>query len=514
VTPPHEVVQRPARSRLALLGLPALTLVFHLLTAEGWGIFRDELYYLANGKHLAFGYVDHPPLIGLVAALVQATLGDSIHAIRLVPALAGACVVGVVVEAARTLGGGRFAQLLAGTATMLTPAYGAQFGFLSMNVLDLLVWAVVFLLVARILAGAEPRTWLWVGVACGIGLENKISVLFLGFGLAVGMALTWRRDLLRERWLWIGAGVALLLFLPHVAWQIAEGWPTLEFMENARRGKMDPLPPGAFMLEQVMMMDPLAFPAWFGGLVYLLLSRRFRLLGIAFLAVLLLLIQQGAKAYYVGPAYTVLLAAGGVAWEAWSANRGRLARGALRGTIVLLVVAGGLVSLPMVKPLMSVDDFVRYAAAIGAAPDSGERHEEGRLPQFFADRLGWRELAQTVAGVYDALPPEERAVARVFGQNYGQAGAIDHFGPALGLPPALSGHNSYFLWGPGDWNGEVLIVIGDRRERLLELFESVELGAEFTCADAMPYEARKTIWIARRLRMPVEELWPRVKSYG
>ena len=402
---------------------------------------------------------------------------------------------------------------------MLTPAYVAQFGFLSMNVLDILFWAVVWwLLVARILARRRAAHLVVRSeITCGIGLENKISVLFLGFGLAAGVVLAWRWDLLRGRWPWIGAAIAVALFLPHIAWQVAEGWPTLEFMENARQHKMDPLPPGEFLLEQVMTLDPLAFPVWFGGLVFFLLARPakpFRLFGFAYLAILVLMIEQGAKPYYLGPAYTVLIAGGGVAWESWSANRAAPLKALMRAGVALLVVGGGLISLPMAKPVLPIETFVRYAAALGAAPESGERQEEGRLPQFFADRLGWPELAETVAGVFDALPPEEQATARVFGGNYGQAGAIDYFGPALGLPPAISGHNSYYLWGPGDWNGEVLIVIGSSRERLLELFETVELGAVYTHADAMPYEAEKTIWIARGLRTSVDEVWQAVKSYN
>ena len=500
------------RDRIAFVALPVALFVLHIVTAKGYGYFRDELYYLACGRHLDLGYVDHPPWIGLVAAGVRTLLGESLYAIRALPALAHGLTAALAAELARTLGGRRFAQRTAAVATTLAPIYLSLFSVLSMNAFDVAIWAAEFVVVARILRSGNERGWILFGLLAGIGLENKISVLFLGFGLALGLAVAGPRVMLVRRSIWIGAGLALAIFVPHLAWQQIHGWPTLEFMANARNLKNLPLSPLGFLGEQVLHAGPLALPVWLAGLALLLASARcrpFRALGWTWLAVLLLLILARGKAYYFAPAHVLGFAAGGVALEAWPGRGARVVRGvALAG-----ILAGGVLAAPLAKPLLPVEAYVRYAAAIRIEPSSGERQRLGRLPQFFADMHGWPELARSVAGVWASLPPEDRPRACVFGQNYGEAGAIDLFGPGFGLPGAISAHNSYFLWGPGDCTGEVVIVIGDDRETLESLFESVELGATHVCADCMPYENELPIWVARRLERPISTLWPEIKSF-
>jgi hypothetical protein len=502
-----------ARLQWEDLLLPAVALLFLLVTVRGYGYFRDELYYLACAQHLAFGYVDHPPFVAWITAAARALFGTSLLGIRLVPAVAGAATVWCSTRMARDLGGGRFACLTAAVATMLAPVYLSVFGFLSMNAYDVLFWSLCWWLLVRLLRGDDPRLWLAFGAVAGLGLQNKISVLFLGFGIAVGLFLAGPRGVFRQRWIWLGGALAAILFLPHVVWQTLHGWPTLEFMANARREKMTVLPPHVFLREQFLMAGPGALPLWLWGLLYFLFSprvRAYRAIGCAFVAILGLMIVQHAKAYYMAPAYTILFAGGAVAVEGWTRRRGGAA---LRAAVLGLVIASGILIAPLAKPLLPEDTFVRYAARLGISPELGERHRLGRLPQFFADMHGWPELAQAVAEVYRKLPAAEREHACIFGQNYGEAGAIDLFGPKLGLPGAISAHNSYFLWGPRGCGGDVLIVIGDDRETLEELFENVELGATFTCHDCMPYENDNPIWIARGLRVPIQELWPRIKHY-
>jgi len=507
----------------------AAVLVFHLVLFDRYGWFRDELYYLACGAHPGWGYVDHPPLIGWIAALLRATLGDSLFAVRLLPALAVAALVPLTAAVARRLGGGAFAQTLAALCAALAPIYLALGSYLSMNAFDLLFWAAAWWCAVRALdvpssgagdSAAAGRWWLAFGAIAGVGLLNKVSVLFLGFGIAAGLLLAavYRpeaRRALRDRRLWLGGVLSLLLFSPHLIWQQLHGWPTLDFMDHARRYKIVVLSPGQFLGEQVLLIAP-ALPVVIAGLVFLLTDRRSRALrplGWAVPAILALLMVAGSKAYYAGPAYSLLFAAGAVAVEAWS---GRLVRGAtwgLRGAVAALLIVVGVAVAPIARPVLPVESFVVYARTLGVAPASGEHHEMGRLPQFFADRFGWPELAADVARVHAALPAAERSRACVFAQDYGQAGAIDRFGPALGLPPAISGHNSYFLWGPRDCDGSLVIVLGDGRDRLGELFEEVELAAVHHCDDCMPYEDELPIWVCRRLRGSLSELWPRVRHY-
>jgi hypothetical protein len=260
------------------------------------------------------------------------------------------------------------------------------------------------------------------------------------------------------------------------------------------------------------MMNPLVAPLGAAGLGWCLLGRGgkpFRTLGWAFLAVLGLMVSQRAKPYYLSPSYTLLFATGSVA-VAGLACRWR----SLQATLIGLLVLSGLALAPIAKPLLPVESYLRYATRLGIVPPPEERHQLGRLPQSFADRLGWEELAKTVSDVHRALPPEEQELACVFGQNYGQAGAIDFFGPRFGLPRALSGHNSYHLWGHGECTGEVMLVIGDDREDLLRIFDDVQRGADYHCADCMPYESEKTIWVCRRMRLPMAELWPRIRHFN
>jgi hypothetical protein len=501
----------PPKSRLATRWIPLLALALHLATAHRYGIFRDELYYVACGRHLDFGYVDHPPFVAFVARLA-ASFGGTLVGLRLPAALAGAATARVTAELARELGGRAFAQCLA--ALCVTLAGNALFTFqvLSMNAFDHLAWAGLWLLAARALRTGDQRLWLAAGLVAGLGLQNKLSMGFPCFGLALGLLL-FRRDVLARRGPWSGALLAGVVFLPHVLWQVAHGFPTRAFVATAQAEKMVAFTPLEFLAGALLEAGPQSIPVWSSGLVGLLVLGRWRAqrpLGLAFVAVLVLLACTRSKPYYAAPAFSLVFAAG----AALLGDRPRGTPGRLvRGATLALVLAGGALIAPLAKPVLSVEGYVSYAARLGLAPQPSERHELGRLPQHFADMHGWRELAEEVARVYHALPAEDRARARVFGQNYGEAGAIDYFGPALGLPAALSGHNSYFLWGPGDWTGELLIVLGDRREGLLELFESVELAGRTDCGDGMPYEDELPVWVCRRLRLPVAELWPSLRRY-
>jgi hypothetical protein len=514
MTAPHttDVASPGSRDAIATWLLPALTLALQLATYAGYGYFRDELYYLANGEHLGFGYVEHPPLIGFIAALVRATLGDSLFAIRLLPAFAAAATVFLAGAIARELGGGRFAQLLAGLSAMLVPAMLGVFGVFTMNAFDILAWAALWWLVTRYLATGQDRLWLTFGIVAGIGLENKISVLFLGFGIVAGLVVCRRWGAFRSRWLWIGGASAGLLFLPHVLWQAANGWPTLEFMRNAIAEKNVAFSPMGYVAAQLLDTFP-ALPVWLAGLVFLIVARSarpFRPLGWAYLAILGVMLTTNSKPEYLVPAYSVLFAAGGVALEQW--RPGGVGT-VVRAVVVVFLIGSGVALAPFAKAILPVDAFVRYAHTIGVEPPQGERQTLGRLPQHFADMHGWPELAEAVDRVYRGLPPADRAKACIFAHNYGQAGAIDLFGRRLGLPKAIAGHNSYFLWGPRGCTGEVMIVIGGSRDELRSSFASVDLGATFTCTDCMPYENNKPIWVARGLKEPMSTVWPRVKRY-
>ncbi len=494
-----------------LLVLPLGKLLLHIVTLRGYGLFRDEFYYVACSKELAFGYVDHPPLAMALLAGVRALFGDSPFALRLLPALAGAATVWLVGLITRRLGGAAFAQSLAMTAVGLS--FVSVFHKFSMNCFDVLIWALVAYLVIRIAQERMPHLWLVLGAVLGLGLQNKISVLWLGLGIASGLILTSERRWLRTRWPWLAGGLAAAIFAPHIVWQIRLGWPTLEFIRNATGQKMIEVAPLDFVVGQLGLFDPIVTLLWVSGLILLLTSKsmkQHRILGWVYLTVFALLLVSGSsRAGYLGPAYTWLVAAGAVAWEGSA-----ILRPAWRRTVVVtLVVAVGLLTLPFSLPVLPVESYVRYAKALGEEPSTEERKELAELPQGYADMHGWTELVDTVGEAFESLPAAEREVATIFTFNYGNSGAIDYHAAARGLPPSISGHNNYWLWGPRGFSGEVVIVVGSSAEGLSARFESVERAGTVTCRYCMPYENDKPVWIARGIRSSLAEIWPELKHY-
>lgn len=488
--------------------VPLAYTALHLAVIGRYGWFRDELYYIACGERLAFGYVDHPPLIALIARLARTLFGESILAARLPSVLAGAAVILLAGRLVRELGGGRFAQALAALCVVVAPVYLFVFHTLSMNSFDVLFWTLGALVVARILNTGNPRLWLLFGLVCGLGLENKHSLLFFGFGVFAGLLLTPERKQFREPWIWIGGAVAVLLFLPHLFWQMQHGWPTAEFVRNATAHKNVALSPLAFFVEQVMQMHPLTFPIWLAGLVWLFRSTRsrYRVLGWTYVAAFLVLISQNSKAYYLAPAYPPLFAAGAVAIETWT-HRWRF-----RPLLPILLLLGGAATAPLTLPLLPVESFSRYVRALGIGMSAGERHEMGTLPQHYADMHGWEEMVAEVARVYQSLPEDERSKAGIYAQNYGEAGAVDLLGRKYSLPKASSGHNNYFLWGP-QGSGDVLIIIGGDPEDHRQAFRDVQQAGEIRCGLCMPYENDQPVWIARGLKAPIELIWPMTKHF-
>ncbi|MCP4201680.1 MAG: glycosyltransferase family 39 protein [bacterium] len=489
-------------------------LALHLFTHAGYGYFRDELYYLACTEHLAAGYVDHPPLSVFVLWLVRQGLGDSLLALRLVPALAGSATVGLVGAMAARLGGGRWAVALAMTGALVAPVFLALDHIYSMNALDLFFWALAGYLVIGIVQQGNPRRWCLLGLVLGLALLNKISVLWLGAGLLVGLVITPERRWLKTPWPWVAGAIATAVFSPHVFWQMRNGWPTAEFIKNATGEKMAEVAPLDFVLGQVGMLLPFALPLWLAGLLFLFLHRKgksYRILGWVYVAVFLILMLSGSsRSNYLAPAYTWLFAAGGVA-AAGLLSRPRLTW--LRPTALIALAILGAVVAPLALPVLPVDAYLRHAEALGQQPATEERKELGQLGQFFADMHGWEEITDTVVAVHRGLPPAEQAIARVFAPDYGVAGAIDLFGRRQGLAPVLSGHNSYWLWGPGDADGRVLLVVGGSEEELRPLFSQLDRAATIDCGLCIPYENGNPVWIGRDLRLPLAELWPNIKHY-
>ena len=488
-------------------------LLVHLLTNGRFGYFRDELYYIACARHLDLGYVDQPPLSILLLRLSQLLFGDSLFAIRLLPAVAGATTVALTGLIARELGGRRWAIALACAATLCALFYLAVGNFFSMNVFEPLLWMGCIYLLIRIINGGSPTLWLWFGVLLGLGLENKHSTTFFAVGIFLALLLTTERRHFAEKWIWIGALIAFAIALPNVMWEARYHWPTYELLSNiAHSNKNVALSPAEFVGQQIVFMNPGTLPIWIGGLSWLFVSRegrRYRALGIAYLVTLAEFIILHGKSYYLGPAYPMLFAAGGVAFEHAFAARFQWFKPVLLGAML----ATGALIAPLAIPILPPDKLVAYMQAIHMQPPRTETSHTAVLPQHFADQFGWEQMVGSVAHAYHHLRPEDQTRAAVFCQNYGEAGAIDFFGRNFGLPPAISGHQNYFFWGPRDWTGEVALVLDTSDEDDRALFASVEdLGQVVSSPWAMPFERQRHVYLCRDLKISVRELWPRVKN--
>jgi hypothetical protein len=475
------------------------------------GYFRDEFYYLACSRHLAWGYVDHPPLSVAALRLWTALFGESVFAIRALPLLLLGVTAWLTTRIVRTLGGGRFATMTAALCVLVAPVYLAIFGYYSMNSFDATLWTLALYLFVRILELDEAQLWPWLGLVLGLGLLNKLSVLWLGLGLAAGLVLTPARRLLLTRGPWIAATIAFVVAAPHVYWQIANGWPTAEFIRNATSQKMKATSPLAFLVAQIQNQHPFTAPVWLLGLAFALFGprRRVRPVAIVYLSVFaLLVVNAKSRAVYLAAAYPALYACGSTWIESLTA-RARW----LRPVALCVITVGGLVTAPLVVPVLSPGKYVAHAAWLGVAPSTEENKTLGALPQFMADRYGWPELVARVSDAAATLSADERRSAAVFASNYGQAGALETLGGDR-VPRVLSGHNNYWFWGPGGDADPLLVVASpEARPRLDALCASVEDRGSVGCRYCMPYESETHVYVCRGVNPPLGQLWAGLKHY-
>jgi Dolichyl-phosphate-mannose-protein mannosyltransferase len=516
--PPRARVPTLDRPATGLLGaLAGVSFAAHMLVAgnplgpsgfDGYGYFRDELYYMVDGWHLQAGYVDQPLLMGWLAALLRVTVGDSLVAIHVIPALACALIIVITGLMARELGGGRVAQLVAGVAALFALDFMGTGSLFSMDVLDQLWWTLASLIVMQLLRRNAPRLWLLVGLVAAIALLTKLTVLFFGLALFLALLVTPGRFYearvvphpsgvpgLRTPWPWLGGGIAFLGLLPYLIWNALNGWPTLDFWRHYGGVGTSPL---VFLTAQFGQMNPVAVPLAGAGLVFYFrkTGAHYRLLGWTFVFVYLALTLLGTKSYFLAPAYPILFAAGAVVFEGW-ALRPQLAW--IRPAYVALIALAGMLLAPEVMPIL---------------PPATVVHIYGSLTQVLADRLGWDSLTRTVEQVYAGLPPAQRAQACIFASNYGEASALVELAPPGRLPPVISGHNNFFLWGPGTCTGQVLIGVGIPPADLQAGYADVTVAAVEKCPYCVSFEQNVSIVVASNPKISnLFKQWPAVKHY-
>lgn len=499
------LLSRPA------IWLAVFTAALHLSANGEYGFHRDELYFIVCGQRPDWGYVDQPPLIPLLASLMHHLFPNSLTMFRLIPALAHAGTVAFTAETARKLGGGKWAELLAGMAALSCPLLLAFGTIFYTDSLQPIAWSFCAYALICIVRDDNARWWLPTGLVIGLAFMVKYTIALWVVALLIGLLLTSARRHLPRSGPCVAAVAATLIVLPNLYWQWVHGWPILEFAAAVVEGNDVVYAPWIFVLVQMRDLGPVTAPIWLAGLAAFAFWGRFadlRAIAIAYLLLLVAMIALHAKSYYPSGAYPVLFAGGAVALDAWLTSR------RLRAALLVGVVLFGLPPLPFVVPLLSIERFAAYQRFLGLAPQgTDKRLALGSLPQFYAEMFGWRELAALVGDAYRSLSPEERADAVFFADNYGEAAAVDFFGRPRGLPPSISAHNNYYLWGPRGHSGDVVIQLGGRREDLLKVYASVEAMGKTNSSWALPLETGQTIWICRGRFKKLEDDWSKLKHY-
>ncbi|HEY6769374.1 MAG TPA: glycosyltransferase family 39 protein [Candidatus Sulfotelmatobacter sp.] len=496
---------------------------FHLYFNNRYEYFRDEFDYMSCGDHLGWGYVDQPPLIPFLIHACRAVLGDSLRSVRFIPALASSLLVVQTAVLAREFGGRGYAQLLSAITIVIAPQYLSNGSLLGTNCLEPNLWMGCAYFVILAIKRNDPRYWLWFGVIAGLGLEEKYSIALFGFGIVVGLLLTEQRSVFLNKWIWIGGMAAFLIFLPNLLWNIKYDWPFLQLIHNIKASGRDViLPAWQYFFQQTLLVDPITAPIWIAGLVALLFSARlkpYRVLGWSYLVCYTTFFLLHGKNYYLAPVYPMLLAAGAMVIESAidgsnSAVSVRPQRAWVKAAIVVVLCASGAHLAPIVVPVLSPDNFLAYAKTLPfKLPVMEHSHARAALPQWYADQFGWKEIVDETAVAWNQIPVDQRQDCGIFAQDYGQAGAIDFLGRAYGLPASLSGHQTWFLWGPREYSGNCMIVLDDSRESLEQLWQHVDYVG--TSADN-PYALEKQIdvFICRGAKFgTLQQLWPELKKW-
>jgi hypothetical protein len=491
--------------------LAVVKLALHLATnaLTPYGVHRDELLYLAMGRRLQLWGMDFPPLIAILAEAQRAAFGDSLLSIRSASVVAGTLLVVLAALIAREVGGGRFAQGAAAVGMLTGVLWQRSGGLFQPVVFDQLWWTLALFALLRLCRTRNPRWWLAVGVACGLGLLTKFSILFFAAALFGALLLTKHRWWLATAWPWAALAIALAIGSPSIVGQVRLGFPVAGSMEGLQESQLAHVAYADFLLGQVLMIGPAILLALAGAWTLLAgRARVFRVAGWACVLAVAILMMLHGKAYYAGPVYPTLIGAGAAAL---GALRVRFAAPVLRWGAVAAMLAGGLFLLPVGVPILPPVQMAAYTRAAGLAEvNRNNRGEMDRLPQDYADMLPWEAQVAELARVYRKLPPEKRAKAVIFPGNYGQAAAVDFYGPKYGLPPAVSDAGTYWFFGPGRLPGEVLITIGKPDEDLRPFYATVTRYGWLHNPWWVSEERDNTIYVAEGPKTTLQALWPRL----
>ncbi len=492
-----------------VVALAVIAFVGHMLVAGNYGYFRDELYYLVAGQRLAPGYVDFPMMIALLAALTNLVAHDNLIAIHVIPALASAALTLISGLMARALGGSRYAQALAALATLATITFLATASIFSMDILDAVWWSLGAYVIILLVKRNDPRLWMAFGLVAGLGLMTKLTILFFGFAVVAGALLTPRRRDFLTPWPWIGALIAALGLAPYALWNAANGFPTWQFWHNY--GGLSGGGPVGFLANQLLSINPFNLVIVIAGLIFYFRGRAgkpWRMLGWAFVILYVGLTLINAKSYFLSPIYPALYAGGAILLD-WKTGAGRW-RWA-RITYPALVALSGLLLAPLAMPILPPPTYAADYGWLSGAGNSAAGQSQSVFPQYLGDRFGWDTMTATVAQAYDSLSPTQQAQACIFTENYGEASALTLLGKPDHLPPVISGHNTYWYWGPGACSGQVMLTVGVTQAADEQSYVNVRQVGMITCKYCQPEENDLPIYLCTQLKQRLGPVWENTK---
>jgi hypothetical protein len=492
--------------------IPALVVfVAHAALGARYDLFRDELYFIVCGQHPAFGYVDQPPGVPLMAAALF-ELGLGAWGVRLPAAIAAGSLVWLAARFARLLGGNGLAIALTVLSCAIAPMLMGMAATLNTSAFDPLAWTVIAYLLTKALRENDNRALVLAGLVAGVALEIKYAIAFWMVGLTIGLLLSPERRILLRPAFWAGAAIAALIAAPSFAWQLLHGFPFLE-LGAAAKGKNVDAALAPFLVNQVFVMNPLFAPLCIAGLVapFLVVQLKdLRFVAIGAIVVLVIVRLGHGKDYYLAPLYPSLFVIGAVSLAPLVQGRPRKA---IAGVAMACAVVISALVAPMALPVLSPAALASYLGWVGFAPAQQERSFKGTvLPQVFADQLGWHDFTGQVEAAWNRIPVPMRANTGIKVDNYGEAAALDIYGQHL--PPALTGHNQYFLWGLRSQNPRNLLVVQDNPAALMPYCEKVTLLGKTWSQHAMAYENGKVIALCERVRVPLIQLWPGLKNFS
>lgn len=510
----------PPLAARALAVLSTLTVALHVVVNRfsPYGFQRDEFLYMAMGRHLRLWRMDFPPFIAMLAQVERFVLGDSMIAIRIAPALTAGVLVLLAGLIAREFGGRTFAQLFAAITVVTCPLFLRTGDLFQPVVLDQLWWTLALYALAKLgtslprndRLSTAPRWWIVLGVACGLGLLTKFSLLFFGTALVVAIIVSPQRRVILTPWPWLAAVIAFAIGSPSIIGQVMLGYPVISQMKSLQQSQLMHVSAWSFVGGQLYLGAAVLLAL--AGALYLVLGRRmraFRAVGWTCIGAFVLLLVLHGKSYYIGPIYPALFAAGAVAFERWTERQSAIVTLSVRVTAILVFAAYAAAGSPLELPIFSKETTAAFASR--SKIPGATRTNMGvalKLPQDYADMLGWPELVNAVARVYDSLPPEKRAQVVLVGENYGEAGAMEFYGTELGLPRVVSAAGSYWFFGPGERPGTVAVSLGVTREDLAKFYEIVTPAGRVINEWGVPEEKDVSIYVGEHPRATIQSIWP------